>query len=107
MNKTLIIAEAGVNHNGDIELAKKLVDVAAAAGVDYVKFQTFKADKLVNKSAKKASYQKDNTCNDDSQYTMLKKLELSEENHHILIAYCKQKNVEFLSTAFDLKALNF
>ena len=68
MNKTLIIAEAGVNHNGDIELAKKLVDVAAHAGVDYVKFQTFKADKLVNKSAKKASYQNDNTGNDDSQY---------------------------------------
>lgn len=107
MNKTLIIAEAGVNHNGDIELAKKLVDVAAAAGVDYVKFQTFKADKLVNKSAKKASYQKDNTGNDDSQYTMLKKLELSEENHHILIAYCKQKNVKFLSTAFDFESIEF
>jgi N,N'-diacetyllegionaminate synthase len=107
MNKTLIIAEAGVNHNGDIILAKKLVDIAAEAKVDYVKFQTFKAEKLVNKSAKKADYQKTNTGNDDSQYQMLKKLELSEENHYILIDYCKEKKVKFLSTAFDFESIEF
>lgn len=107
MSKTLIIAEAGVNHNGDVNLAKKLVDVAVNAGVDYVKFQTFKADKLVNKLAKKADYQKDNTGNDDSQYQMLKKLELTDENHHILIDYCQQKGVKFLSTAFDFDSIEF
>ena len=107
MDKTLIIAEAGVNHNGDIKLAKKLVDVASKAGVDYVKFQTFKADQLVNKSAKKASYQKSNTGNDDSQYSMLKKLELSESDHFTLIEYCKIKNVKFLSTAFDFDSIEF
>ena len=107
MNKTLIIAEAGVNHNGDINLAKKLVDIAADAKVDYVKFQTFKAEKLVNKSAKKADYQKTNTGNNDSQYEMLKNLELSEESHHILIDYCKEKNVKFLSTAFDFESIEF
>ena len=107
MKKTLIIAEAGVNHNGELNLAKQLVDVAAQAGVDYVKFQTFKADKLVNKSAKKACYQTKNTGNDDSQYKMLKKLELTEENHHILIDYCKEKGVKFLSTAFDFDSIEF
>ncbi len=107
MKKTLIIAEAGVNHNGELNLAKQLVDVAVQAGVDYVKFQTFKADKLVNKSAKKASYQTNNTGNDDSQYKMLKKLELTEENHHILIDYCKEKGVKFLSTAFDFDSIEF
>ena len=107
MDKTLIIAEAGVNHNGNIDLAKKLVDVAAEAGVDYVKFQTFKAEKLVNKSAKKASYQKENTGNNDSQYSMLKKLELSEKDHFTLIEYCKIKNIKFLSTAFDFESIEF
>jgi N,N'-diacetyllegionaminate synthase len=107
MKKTLIIAEAGVNHNGDINLAKKLIDVAAKAGVDYVKFQTFKADKLVNKSAKKASYQKNNTGNNDSQYEMLKKLELTHKNHHLLIDYCQQKHIKFLSTAFDFDSIEF
>jgi len=105
--KTLIIAEAGVNHNGSLDTAKKLIDVAADSKVDYVKFQTFKAENLVNKSAKKASYQKENTGNDDSQYSMLKALELSEEDHHILIDYCKQKGVRFLSTAFDFESLEF
>lgn len=106
--KTLIIAEAGVNHNGDIDLAKKLIDVAADAGVDYVKFQTFKSDRLVSKKAKKASYQKENT-NDasESQLEMLKKLELSEEDHHSLVNYCRLKDIKFLSTGFDLESIMF
>jgi N,N'-diacetyllegionaminate synthase len=97
-----IIAEAGVNHNGSIELAKKLIDVAVEAGVDAVKFQTFKAKKLVSKNAQKAHYQKENmNTSDDSQYTMLKKLELDIETHKELISYCNQKNMMFLSTPFD------
>ncbi len=107
MNKTLIIAEAGVNHNGSIELAKKLVDSAVDAGVDYVKFQTFKAEQLVSKNAKQASYQIENTGIKESQYQMLKKLELTHDNHHILIDYCKQKGVKFLSTAFDFDSIDF
>ena len=107
MAVTLIIAEAGVNHNGDINLAKKLIDVASEAGVDYVKFQTFKAENLVQRNAKKASYQIDNTDNAGSQFTMLKKLELSNENHNILIEYCKLKNVKILSTAFDFESIEF
>jgi N,N'-diacetyllegionaminate synthase len=102
-----IIAEAGVNHNGDINIAKKLIDVASDAGVDYVKFQTFKAENLVQRNAKKASYQIDNTDNSDSQFTMLKKLELSHEAHQELIAYCKSKKVKFLSTAFDFESIDF
>jgi N,N'-diacetyllegionaminate synthase len=105
-SKTLIIAEAGVNHNGSIELAKKLIDAAAEAGVDYVKFQTFKAESLVSKNAKKAEYQAKNIGdNDDSQYNMLKKLELDQEMHKLLISYCKTKNIKFLSTAFDLESV--
>jgi N,N'-diacetyllegionaminate synthase len=107
MNRTLIIAEAGVNHNGDINLAKKLIDAATNAGADYVKFQTFKSENLVQKKAKKAAYQIDNTGNDDSQYKMLKKLELTYENHGILIDYCKTKNIKFLSTAFDFESIEF
>lgn len=107
-NKVIIIAEAGVNHNGDLEKAYRLVDVAANAGVDYVKFQTFKAQTLVAKSAKKAEYQIQNTKDsDDSQYAMLKKLELSEANHELLIDYCKQKGVKFFSTAFDIISLQY
>lgn len=108
MKKVLIIAEAGVNHNGSIEIAKQLIDVAVEAGVDYVKFQTFKVDKLVSINAKKAEYQKMNISDDksDSQYDMLKKLELSVEDHYELINYCKQKNIRFLSTAFDLESVN-
>ncbi len=106
--KTIIIAEAGVNHNGDIENAYKLVDAAVDAGVDYVKFQTFKADNLVSKTAKKAAYQIQNTKNsDDSQYAMLKKLELSPQQHEDLIAYCKKKGIRFFSTAFDLESLQY
>ena len=107
MGKTLIIAEAGVNHNGDIQLAKQLIDIAATAQVDYIKFQTFKAEKLVNKYAGKADYQKENTGNDDTQYNMLKSLELSEREHEDLIDYCKFKGVKFLSTAFDFDSIDF
>lgn len=107
--KTLIIAEAGVNHNGSLDLAKKLIDVAAESGADIVKFQTFKAEKLVSKTAKQADYQIVNQAGkpEDTQFSMLKKLELSVENHHELINYCKSKNIEFLSTAFDLESLDF
>lgn len=105
---TLIIAEAGVNHNGNIELAKQLIEAAANAGVDFVKFQTFKAESLVSKTAKKAEYQKKNMGKgDDSQYTMLKKLELTEAMHYELIAHCKQYGIEFLSTGFDTKSIDF
>ncbi|MDF2832924.1 N-acetylneuraminate synthase [Chryseobacterium indoltheticum] len=108
MSKVLIIAEAGVNHNGNLDNAFKLIDAAVDAGVDYVKFQTFKSENLVSKSAKKADYQIQNTGNStDSQYEMLKKLELSHENHELLIDYCKQKNIQFFSTAFDLDSLQY
>jgi len=108
MKRVTVIAEAGVNHNGDINLAKQLIDVAAEAGVDFVKFQTFSADKLVSKNAKKAEYQKENTKDgDESQYQMLKNLELSFSNHYELIEYCKSKAVNFFSTAFDLESLKF
>ena len=107
MKKTLIIAEAGVNHNGDIAKAKALIDKGAEAGVDYVKFQTFKAANLVTKQAKRATYQDKNTQNNDSQYEMLKKLELSQAVHQELIDYCAQKGVQFLSTGFDVESLEF
>ena len=107
MKKTLIIAEAGVNHNGDIAKAKALIDKGAEAGVDYVKFQTFKAGNLVTKQAKRAAYQDKNTQDNDSQYEMLKKLELSQKDHQELIDYCAQKGVKFLSTGFDFESLEF
>lgn len=108
MSKVIIIAEAGVNHNGDIQLAKKLIDAAVEAGVDYVKFQTFKADNLVSKSAKKATYQSININDgDDSQYTMLKNLELSHENHLELMSYCTERNINFFSTAFDVEGVKY
>lgn len=107
MKKTLIIAEAGVNHNGDIAKAKALIDKGAEAGVDYVKFQTFKAANLVTKQAKRATYQDKNTQNNDSQYEMLKKLELSQAVHQELIDYCAKKGVQFLSTGFDVESLEF
>ena len=98
----LIIAEAGVNHNGSMETAKKLIDSAVDAGVDVVKFQTFKADKLVTRTAEKADYQKTNTnSSDTNQYNMLKKLELDEAMHHELISYCNRQKITFLSTGFD------
>lgn len=101
MNRVFIIAEAGVNHNGNIELARKLIDVAADSGADAVKFQTFRADKLVSKSAQKADYQKLTTDVGESQYEMIKKLELSEAAHNELLEHCRQKNIMFLSTPFD------
>ena len=107
MNKVFIIAEAGVNHNGDISLAKQLVDVAVAAGADAVKFQTFKAEKLVCKNAEKADYQKETTNQAESQLEMLKKLELTEEMHNQLIDYCKEKGILFLSTPFDVDSVDY
>ncbi len=105
---TIIIAEAGVNHNGSIEIAKKLIDEAAVAGVDYVKFQTFKTENLVSKSARKATYQQQNMSDaDDSQFSMLKKLELSPRQHEELVEYCAQKGVKFFSTAFDLESIDY
>ena len=105
----LIIAEAGVNHNGSLEIAKKLVDKAIEAGADVIKFQTFKAEKLVSKTAKQAEYQKKNigANSDDSQYYMLKKLELSEKDHQELLAYCKERGILFFSTAFDMESIDY
>ena len=108
MEKVLIIAEAGVNHNGSLKLAKQLVDVAAAAGVDIVKFQTFRAENLVSEQAVQADYQKRNLgSSDQSQFSMLKKLELSQADHRILFEYCREKGVSFLSTAFDFESIDF
>lgn len=108
MNHTIIIAEAGVNHNGSIELAKLLIDEAVESGVDYIKFQTFKSENLVTRTAKQADYQKKNIGDsDNSQYNMLKELELSEEQHFELIEYCNKKGIKFFSTAFDMDSIDF
>ena len=107
MNKIFIIAEAGVNHNGSIELTKKLVDAAVLAGADAVKFQTFKAEKLVCKNAQKAEYQMETTDKAESQFDMLKKLELTADMHKQLISYCSRKSIMFLSTPFDIDSLEF
>ena len=105
---TIIIAEAGVNHNGSIELAKQLVDKAVEAGVDYIKFQTFKASKLVTKAAKQAEYQQKNIGKEgDSQYQMLKKLELSPKDHEVLVSYCEKRGIKFFSTAFDFDSIDY
>ena len=105
--KINIIAEAGVNHNGSIENSIKLVDKAAIAGADIVKFQTFKADMLATNKAPKANYQIRNTGNNKSQSDMLKSLEMSDEMHEAIIERCKSKKIEFLSTAFDPQSLNY
>lgn len=102
-----IIAEAGVNHNGSADLAFKLIDAAHAAGVDIVKFQTFKAKNLVTKKARQAEYQTRNTGVAESQFDMLSRLELDYDTHKALIEYCKQLGIEFLSTAFDAESLSF
>ena len=107
MSRTLIIAEAGVNHNGSIKMAKRLIEKAADAGVDYVKFQTFKSEKLVSRHATKAEYQKANTDGEDSQLKMLQQLELSHSDHLQLIEHCNHCGVKFLSTAFDLDSIDF
>lgn len=101
-----IIAEAGVNHNGSLEMAMKLVDEAKAAGADAVKFQTFKADKLVTRSAQKAEYQKKSTGSDENQFNMLKRLELNSEDHKTLFEYCKEKGILFISTPFDMQSVD-
>ena len=102
-----IIAEAGVNHNGDIKLAKKLIDVAVEAGVDAVKFQTWKTELLVTKEAKQAEYQTENTKIEESQFDMLKKLELSYDDFEELKSYCDSKNIMFLSTPDEIPSANF
>jgi len=101
-----IIAEAGVNHNGSLELAKKLIDVAKDSGADAIKFQTFKTENLVAKNAPKAEYQKETTNANESQFEMIKKLELDVETHHQLLSYAKDKNILFLSTPFDLESID-
>jgi len=106
MKKTYIIAEAGVNHNGGLKLAKKMIDAAVEAGADAVKFQTFKAEKVVSRYAPKAEYQKKTTTADESQLEMIKKLELDAAAHQTLIDYCKKKNIRFLSTPFDLESID-
>lgn len=103
----LIIAEAGVNHNGDLELAKRLIDAAAEAGADLVKFQTFKADNLVTATARKADYQTRNSGGGETQHEMLRRLELSPEAHHELIAHCQTRGIGFFSTGFDLESVDF
>lgn len=108
MEKVLIIAEAGVNHNGSMVLAKKLVDTAIYSGADYIKFQSFKTDNLVSRNARQADYQQKNIiAKDNSQYSMLKRLELSPDQHFELISYCNDNGIKFLSTAFDIDSINF
>lgn len=104
--KTLIIAEAGVNHNGDLEMARRLVDVAAQSGADFVKFQTFKADRLVTRQAAKADYQRQSTAEGESQYDMILRLELTPEMHVELIEHCRRQGIRFLSTGFDIESLD-
>lgn len=108
LDKVFIIAEAGVNHNGCMETARKLIDVASEAGVDAVKFQTFKAEKLVTKHAEKAKYQIENTDNDNngSQFEMIKKFELDYDKHQELKSYSESKNIIFLSSPFDLESID-
>jgi N,N'-diacetyllegionaminate synthase len=105
--RTVVIAEAGVNHNGDISIAKQLVDAAALAGADYVKFQTFSAERMVTPTAGKAGYQKQTTDASESQYEMLKNLELSDEMHDQLISHCMSRGIQFLSTGFDIESVDF
>ena len=105
-NRTLIIAEAGVNHNGDLGLAKQLIDVAADAGADLVKFQTFSADRLVTRTAKKADYQTRTTDNQEFQHGMLRRLELSADMHKELIAHCATRNIRGFSTGFDVGSVD-
>lgn len=107
MKKVFIIAEAGVNHNGSIELAHQLVDVAVKAKCDAIKFQTFKAENVISEIAPKAEYQKETTGNNESQYDMVKKLELAFHDFVEICRYCNEKNILFLSTPFDLDSIDF
>ena len=107
MSRCIVIAEAGVNHNGSLQTAYELIDAAVEAGADFVKFQTFRAEKLVTAIAPKAGYQKESTDRHESQYAMLKHLELSHEDFRHLASYCKSKDIGFLSTPFDDEALSF
>ena len=108
IDRVLIIAEAGVNHNGSIEIAKQMVDKAVDAGVDIIKFQTFKSEKLVSKAARQAEYQQRNIGKQgEGQLEMLKKLELSQQDHEELIAYCNKKGIRFFSTAFDMESIDY
>lgn len=107
MKHVIIIAEAGVNHNGSFELAKKMVDAAKEAEVDYVKFQTFNPKKLVSKYAEKAEYQKETTGSDETQLQMLQKLTLTEDNFLSLRDYCREVGIGFISTPFDLDSIEF
>ncbi|MFM2056568.1 MAG: hypothetical protein RLY71_953 [Pseudomonadota bacterium] len=104
--RTLVIAEAGVNHNGDLDLARQLVDIAADAGADLVKFQTFNADRLATRNARKADYQASTTDDGESQHSMLKRLELSEGAHRLLISHCEQRGIGFFSTGFDIECVD-
>ena len=107
IKKTYIIAEAGVNHNGSVEMAKQLIDVAVESGVDAVKFQTFKTEQVVTRDAPKADYQKKTTGNVESQFEMIKKLELDENDHLLLVRYCKDKTIQFISSPFDFESVDF
>lgn len=103
----VVIAEAGVNHNGSLDLARRLVDVAADAGADIVKFQTFKASRLVTRRARKADYQVTNTKDDGGQFGMLQALQLTLDDHEVLVAHCKARDIAFMSTAFDFESLEY
>ena len=105
-SRTLIIAEAGVNHNGDLALARQLIDVAAVAGADLVKFQTFTADRLATRTAQKADYQNRTTTSTESQHEMLSRLELTDAMHHELIAHCAMRKIDFFSTGFDIESVD-
>lgn len=105
-NQILIIAEAGVNHNGSLDLALKMVDIAADAGADLVKFQTFSAERLVVKDAPKAAYQKSATSSEESQQEMLRRLELSRKDHEVLIRHCSKRGIGFFSTGFDIESVD-
>ena len=104
--RTIVIAEAGVNHNGDLELAKRLIDVASESGADYIKFQTLSASRMVTTKAPKARYQTLTTADPESQYEMLRKLELSQNQHVEIISHCRKRNIAFFSTAFDIPSID-
>src|SRR5512140_1390651 len=105
--RVFVIAEAGVNHNGSVERALQLIDVAAEAGADAVKFQTFKSEAVISRLAVKAEYQKKTTGSDESQLDMVRKLELDAAAHQRLVAHCVQRSIQFLSTPFDLGSVDF